>query len=262
MDRIAVKRSIKKDYVPDWKCPHCRRGALSMKAEDLRHEEFRGSIASRKEGDFFPDAIDYVFSAVLRCTNPRCKEIVACCGKGGVEQEYTGYDEDGNPDWDWVAYFVPSIFIPHLHLFEIPQRTPEVVSSEINKSFAVFFSDSKAAANHIRSAIEQLLNELKIKKYTVKNNKRRSLPLHFRIDTLPKKFLPLKQTLIAIKWLGNAGSHPGDSLKKDDVLDAYEIMEHLLDDIYNPKKAKIEKLIQAINKKKGPVAKGRRNLPF
>jgi hypothetical protein len=262
MDRIAVKRSLKKNYVPAWKCPHCKVGALTLKAEDLKFEEFRKSIAAHKMEDFFPDWVDYIFSATLRCSSPKCREIVACCGKGGVEQEYTGFDEDGYPECDWIPYFDPSIFIPHLHLFEVPEKTPELVSDEIEKSFAVFFADNKAAANHIRSAIEQLLNELKIKKFTVKNKKRRSLPLHFRIDTLPTKYIALKKALLAIKWLGNAGSHPGESLEKDDVLDAYEILEHLLNDLYNPKKATVEKLVQAINKKKGPLAKGRRKFSF
>lgn len=223
-----------------------------MKADDLRYEEFRKSIAGHKLDDFFPDWVEYLFSAILRCANPKCREIVACCGKGGLEQEHTGYDEDGYPYSEWVECFDPALFIPHLHLFDVPKRTPEVVGLEITASFAVFFSDPKAASNHIRSAIEQLLNELKIKKYTVKNNKRRVLPLHFRIDTLPSKYLQIKEALLAIKWLGNAGSHPGESLEKDDVLDAYDILEHLLNDLYNPKKAKLEKLVKAINKRKGP----------
>jgi len=256
MDRIAIKRSIKKNFVPPWACPHCKAGVLTMRPDDLRFEEFKKSISAHGMDDFFPDWVDYVFSAILRCNNPRCREIVACCGKGGLEQEYTGYDEDGYPDWDWIEYFIPHHFIPHLRLFDVPSKTPEVVTSEIEASFAVFFADPKAAANHVRSAIEQILNELKIKKFTVKNKKRRSLPLHFRIDTLPVKYLSIKQNLLAIKWLGNAGSHPGETLEKDDVLDAYEILEHLLDDLYNPKKVKIEKLVKAINKRKGPRTKG------
>lgn len=262
MDRIAIKRSLKKNFVPPWRCPHCKLGALTMKPENLRFEEFKKSIAGHRHEDFFPDWVDYVFSAILRCGNPKCREIVACCGKGGLEQEYTGYDEEGYPDWGWVEYFVPSLFIPHLHLFDVPDKTPEVVRVEIAASFTVFFCDLKAAANHVRSAIEQILNELKIKKYSVKNNKRRPLPLHFRIDTLPAKHLRIKEALLAIKWLGNAGSHPGESLERDDVLDAYDILEHLLNDLYNPKKTKVEKLVKAINKRKGPLAKAKNRLGF
>ena len=53
-------------------------------------------------------------------------------------------------------------------------------------------------------------------------------------------------------WLGNAGSHEGTELSNNDVLDAYEIMEHLLAEIYNNKGARLAALAKKVNRNKGP----------
>ncbi len=60
-----------------------------------------------------------------------------------------------------------------------------------------------------------------------------------------------KEFLLAIKWLGNAGSHP-DIITTDDVMDTYEIMEHVLENIYENKEKNIRKIAKRINKRKGP----------
>ena len=62
----------------------------------------------------------------------------------------------------------------------------------------------------------------------------------------------LENILYALKWLGNAGSHANSEISVDDVFDAYEFMNHILNEIYEPKQ-KLEKLAKEIRKKKGPV---------
>jgi hypothetical protein len=37
--------------------------------------------------------------------------------------------------------------------------------------------------------------------------------------------------IYAIKWLGNAGSHDGDAVSMDDVMDSYELLEHILEEL-------------------------------
>ena len=47
---------------------------------------------------------------------------------------------------------------------------------------------------------------------------------------------------MAVKWLGNAGSHSHKTISADDVLDAYEIMEEILKKIYITKSEEVKKL--------------------
>ena len=81
------------------------------------------------------------------------------------------------------------------------------------------------------------------------------LSLHDRISLLPKKYDNLKILFLAVKWLGNKGSHSDSSLKKDDVLDAYEIMQILLYEVYDTNKVRVNKIARQINKRKGPRKK-------
>tara|TARA_B100000315_G_C14298370_1_gene460672 strand:- start:209 stop:610 length:402 start_codon:yes stop_codon:yes gene_type:complete len=126
------------------------------------------------------------------------------------------------------------------------------VSEEIEKSFSLFFSDAPSAANHIRIALEDLLTHLKIKRYKSKENKRTFLALHSRIELLPAKYKHLQDLFFAVKWLGNAGSHSDRVVTMDDVLDAYEIMEEILQDLFVKKTKRVKNLAKKINKTKGP----------
>ncbi|MGB3133805.1 MAG: DUF4145 domain-containing protein, partial [Candidatus Macondimonas sp.] len=84
--------------------------------------------------------------------------------------------------------------------------------------------------------------------------KRRFISLHQRIALLPPKYAHLKDLILAIKWLGNAGSHDGGSeVTLDDVMDSYELTEHILQEVYAPKLEKLQKIAKNVNKKKGPA---------
>lgn len=55
-----------------------------------------------------------------------------------------------------------------------------------------------------------------------------------------------KKALNAIRWLGNAGSHKYDEVKATDIEEAFEVMEFVLNDIYNEKAARILEMVEHI----------------
>jgi hypothetical protein len=71
-------------------------------------------------------------------------------------------------------------------------------------------------------------------------------------ELLPAKYAQFKDMILAIKWLGNAGSHGHSEVTIDDAIDAYELTEHILKEIYEPKAKKLKALAKKVNKKKGP----------
>lgn len=105
----------------------------------------------------------------------------------------------------------------------------------------------------MRIALEALLTELGVKRFVVKNSKRQFLNLHTRIGLLNAKHGDLKDLLFAIKWLGNAGSHADSEVTLDDVMDAYELIDHVLQELYAQKAKKVKALAKRVNKKKGPA---------
>lgn len=253
MDRRTVKLPFVTSRLPDWECPTCGKGHLKFKKDSFTFEECADSRDHSHEA-WDPDWIRYVYSGFLVCTNDKCKEVVATGGTGGVEETYGGEDEDGYPDIIYADSFRPKYFVPHLRLFKIPPGCAEEVKVHIERSFSLFFSEPPAAENSMRRAVEALLTDLGVRRFAKINGKRKAIALHSRILMLPKKFDALKDLLLAIKWLGNAGSHDGKAqITADDVLDSYEFMDHVLQEIYVKKLGALKKLAKKVNMKKGPA---------
>lgn len=165
-------------------------------------------------------------------------------------EEINGYQEQVYAD-----YFRPHYFYPHLKGFSLSEKVPTEVKELFERSFSLIFVDADAALNQVRKGIEEMLTELGIKRFDRVNNKLKPVNLHQRITLLPAKFDELKEFLLAVKWLGNAGSHTGSKITIDDVLDAYELSAHLLSEVYDKKSESIRKLAKGVNKRKGPKKK-------
>jgi hypothetical protein len=251
MDRTIFKLPFKKAGTTRFQCPTCSKGFLGIVEELFSERETKESRDMHGEDEWGPDYFGTVYGAILECSNGECKEVVSSSGYGWDEEEYF-YDEEGIPDRDYVRYFRPIHFYPHLKPFAFPKDTPEAVSKEIEKSFSLIFSDPPSSANHVRVALEHLLTHLKIKRFNTSNGRRNFLSLHKRIELLPNKYADIKDIFLAVKWLGNAGSHSNHMVTLDDVLDSYELTIELLDEIFSKKRKSATALAKKINKKKGP----------
>lgn len=252
LDRKSLKLPFSGDNSPDWVCPTCNRGILRIKEGTFQRVELRDSREARSHDAWEPEWIAYVYTTLLICSNDKCKEVVVNSGTGSVDWDIIE-DEHGVPDQVYKDIFLPKHFEPHLRLIRIPDDCPETVTTLLNESFKLFFSSPGAAANSVRAAIEELLTELKIKRFSTNNGKRRFINLHQRINLLPVKYAPFKDMILAIKWLGNAGSHGHGEVTMDDVMDAYELTEHILEEIYEPKMKKLKAIAKKVNNKKGPA---------
>nr|WP_318289464.1 DUF4145 domain-containing protein [Paraburkholderia sp. BL8N3] len=136
---------------------------------------------------------------------------------------------------------------------DIPAKCPDKVSEHLHESFALFFADPGAALNCARTAVEALMTALGVKRFMVVKGKQRSINLHQRIQLLPPRYEDQKTLLLAVKWLGNAGSHDGDKAAFADVRIAYDMLEHVLSEIYDGKGKRLKAIAMKVNKKKGPV---------
>lgn len=251
MDRKPYKTPFTKSSITKFLCPTCAKGFLKTKGDAFFYKETSDSLKAHGHDAWDPEWINYVYSCLFECSNSACKEVVSSAGTGFVDQDFF-YDEDGNPDVEYVDYFRPVYFEPHLRFFEIPKAAPGPVVVEINKSFSLIFSDPSSASNHVRIALEHLLTDLKIKRFNTKNGKRLFLNLHQRIDLLPQKYDHVKDLFFAVKWLGNAGSHSSHEVTLDDVFDSYELLNEILSDFFENTRESAKRLAKKINKKKGP----------
>jgi hypothetical protein len=171
------------------------------------------------------------------------------------------------PDGTWeqtiIYEYYPCEFYPGPAIFRVPHECPEVVSAPIVRAFSLFWFDASACANALRSACEALLNDQKGKRYTInKENKRVSLALHSRIENFQRDYnSDAGDFLLAIKWLGNTGSHNSErDVSRDDLLSGFELYEQVLQDVYTKHRASLSAKAKALTRGKGRTSpKGRRS---
>lgn len=198
--------------------------------------------------DWEPCWISGYFHGTLQCARPGCREWVIASGEMrhdiiGDELEYW----DGN-SWDYwlrLHYTVPALPI----VSSVPDGCPSVVESRILEASRVLWADPSAAANRLRLAIEDVLTARKIKRFTInKNGKRKTLALHNRVDILRDTNREVGDTLEAVKWIGNQGSHE-DSLTTTDVLDGAALLEYALKLLYDKGGTGIARNVRRINQR-------------
>ena len=239
---------VSKEDMSMWQCPTCDIGLLQVSSDKFIQEYNSTTNINENNEDFnFPYDITYTFTTLLTCSNSSCKEVVTCSGTGCVEQEQYNYE-----DSRYVEYFKPIFFYPSLNIFHIPEKTPDNVSSSIKSSFSLLFTNKSSSANQIRVALENLLTHLKVKRtYINASGKRKSYTLHARIELLPSKYSHIQELCLAIKWLGNSGSHSDEELSFDNIFDGYDMISFILNELYDSQEKHAKKLAKIINLKKG-----------
>lgn len=248
MDRSVYKKPFFADKTPPWKCPTCGSGHLALIENSLYKFETSKSRADRKHDEWHPEWINFVFSCIFRCDRSRCGEPVACSGVVEIDL-YEPHFEDG---WEAKTFerLRPYFFQPSLNLMDFPNKCPVSVKEYAKSSFGLFFYNQSAALNFVRKAVEALLNDLE-EKHSIAQPKKGFVTLDDRIKRLPDDYKASKDHLLAIKWLGNAGSHVSKEADFDDVISAYEMLEHALYDIYENRSEKLKNTIRLINANKG-----------
>jgi hypothetical protein len=244
---IWTKRHFTEKSNIEWPCPNCGSKSLEIVPEKFNSEETATSKRIRSESeDWEPDWIRLIFSGQLSCKN--CSETVYFTGKGSPEHSgYYNYEEDYF-DETWENTYTPTFFQPAIHIFSIPERCSNELKTEILNSFKLFWCDLASCANRIRVALEILMNEQGVKKYEIKNAKRIPLTLHKRIELYNHP--EIKDLLLAIKWIGNSGSH-NHNLETIDIVEAYRLLEFSLNKLYNDETKELKKITKEINKRKG-----------
>lgn len=252
MNRNLYKQPFTLNNSPDYNCPKCNIGLLRIEEDSFREFAELDAKEAQNKHELEPDWIDYIFHCVFECNNHKCASKIVCTGRGSVDFDID-VDEYGEQYQEWNSYYRPLFFHPNLKLITIPKDTPSDIEKILNQSFELFFTSPSAAANLIRISIEEILTDQGVDIYlTDQNGKKKKIILHNRIDNLPDKFSNLKEKFFALKWLGNSGSHSGEELSLDDAMDAYELAEYVLSEIYYSAPNNLDKLAQEINTSKGP----------
>lgn len=245
VDRRLWKEPMGRAYSPRWPCPSCAHGTLRLIRNTLRYEETRESQRKHNREDFHDMDIDYAFSAFLECG--QCAEKISCCGGGGYDVYYI-QDEEGDPKQDYEQVFYPKFFYKPMILYRAPGRCPRPAKDQLHRSFAVFFCDLGAAANHVRQCVEEILTHAGI---DARNAQDQFIHLSRRIELFQQSDQDNAERADALRWIGNFGSHP-EALTKNDLFDAYDILEALMEDLYVGHQRSVREMVAQINRARAP----------
>lgn len=233
--------------LPDWPCPTCGKGHLKTSKELLLVKETGPSQAAHQHDAWEPEWVEQRFAGLLTCDFGNCGDLVAIHGDVSVEDSFD-YDHDGQLVQEYVDRFKPRSLLPAPLPIRPPEGTPELVTASLREAAGLIWQSAEGAANQVRQAVEHLMDEQGVKK----SAPGAFLSLHNRIKEFECKDAKNAEILLAVKWLGNSGSHAG-GLTRDDVLDAFDMVELVLVNLYDTTTATIMAKVKAINTQKGPV---------
>lgn len=254
MNRSLWKSEFSKSGPLPWPCPFCHAARPKILPKTVAEGETRESLQAHDEEAWEPEWIDGRFSLLASCDE--CKGAVGVIGRYRITDDRY-LSPSGELVDEWGHHYTPLWFSDAPAIIPIPEKTPADVSSEISASFQVYWGDRASCANRIRSAVECLLTHERVPK-TSKNaqGKRSFLSLHRRIELFEAKQSDLANKLMAIKWVGNAGSH-SSALTADDLLDGYEILGFVLEEMFVRRSEHVARLARTINRRRAPRSKRR-----
>lgn len=239
---------FREDEKPNLYCSKCKTGRLFIKDKFILHETFLSQKMAFDELYYSDSDREFKFVGFLECNNYLCRELYTISGIVYREPDEPVFDESGEIlGQDLFYLYKPEFISPPLEIIELKKEYPRTVNDALYESFKLFFADNEACANKIRTVVELLLDDRDIEN-------KKGIRLNDRII----KFKAIDPTngglLEAVKWIGNYGSHQ-DKIVRQDVLDGYELLKAVLDDLYDNESEKLRLKAERINTNKKPISK-------
>jgi len=233
MRRHLWNESYSDYHPPLWPCPACGRETLSPIPQSFKVEYPSGF----DRVDLSPLDYTYRFTQLFRCSVQECGDVAAIAGTAELREN----PEVQNTEDRYYYRLFPHAVHRGLPIIEIPPETPDSVKNNIELAFSLYWVDFGATANKLRISVERLLDEIEIPK---------AANLNARIENLQKFDANHVETFHALREVGNVGSHEGDNTRQT-ILDAFELYEYALRDLFGHHRARLEELRNRIRSRKG-----------
>jgi hypothetical protein len=241
--------SFKEDEIPSWSCPCCNKSFLKLVPDGIKVYETADSKENHKESGWHFIQTEETFIGLLQCHNSKCNQIYTMVGEVRMEIDEEADEINKTTEHNIYREYSPININPPLNIFDIPFETPYEVKNEIITAFKLFWIDKPSCGNQIRKVIEAIMDDKRIRKYSP-TDKKNILSLHQRIQFFKEKKNDIVDNLLAIKWIGNSGSHLGN-LETEEILDVFELLENAINQLYNSDKDRLQNIQKQILKKHG-----------
>ncbi len=232
IDRALWQRSLNKFCMPRWLCPACKQGHFVLVQNSFKFLPSRtGYVRLEHEPGERGYDLPLRFSGLAQCDNNACRETATISGNGSENWVYDDADRQ------LYCKFSPTYISPSPDLFPIPTAVPIELRLRIQSAFVLCWGDYESCLNRVRVCVEMVLDFLQVPRSKINGKKKEIfLNLYDRIEiakgTHPAIVTAIELHLNASRLLGNVGSHSG-GLNKEEVFDALELLEAILDGVYN-----------------------------
>ena len=238
---------------PSPRCPECGAGTVSF-AEPTQFET-AGMREARKHDAYDPEWERGTFLAQGICGASRCQQVVLAAGTWKVDYRTTGGYPESYSD-QFATFFRVRQIHPPLRLIELPEdgalnEALGGVAEGLLTAGAVLFTAPGLAATMLRGCIERFLSNEGIARKTDKGGFRQLGPrlVEWRDQDAARE--GIADLMLAVKWLGNTGTHEDSGLTAIDVLEGVRLLNEAFHRLYvSPA---ITAAAAAINVAKGPV---------
>lgn len=211
---------------PSWSCPTCQKGSLRLDSKSVHTTTSRSEQRERQMEPYAnPERVDRLTGHLI-CDDRPCGETATFAG------DILTFRLDLGDDGEHVetSYRARSI-VPSPLPFPVDSRVPKAVATLIREAAALYWVDPAGAISRVREVIGAILTERGVAETGTKD---RRLSLHERIELFGAvdggQWLEQAEIIEAAKWIGNDATHA--TVTREAALDAFEMLETALDDIY------------------------------
>lgn len=253
VDSELVKLAQEIEFGQAWPrpvCPSCPTGHVQF-SSPVVFESLK-SASERDHPYFDAEWIHGTFTVEGKCTNPECVQDVHGTGD---------YRVDHSQDFDFTeagefigAPYTDFYSITHIHppllIMPIPKSSPPIVREAIVRASRVLFADPGLAATALRATVERFLTSESI---SAANQNGKFRTAHGRIDEW-KLANPDRSSVadlfVAVKWIGNAGTHEDSKLTAAEVLEGARMLDEAFHRLFDG--PEIDNYARTVNDAKGP----------
>lgn len=199
------------------------------------------------EDGWEPEWITGTIHVVGNCDYVECKQTVIGVGTYRVDYAINNVDRSYQ-GIDYSEFYQLRYFNPPLVLHTLPDVVPQSVRDAVDRAAPLIFVDPSYAATALRTSLELFLTNWGIPN---RDDKQNPIRLHRRILLWQEATgqNEVAEHLLAVKWIGNSGSHEGDSLTVRAVIDGLEFMEAAFNELLVAPERK--ERVRAVNEAKG-----------
>lgn len=242
---------------PRPRCSTCSAGHISYR--DPERFESQRSVDSHKHPAF---DVEWIYGSFLiqgQCENPGCRQSGHAAGtyRVGDAKLSAPVSLDYEAGLPYSAFYRVAQLYPAPVLLQIPEGAPAGVGAGAARAGSVLFADPGLAATALRGTVEEFLTDQGVSGRTPSGGFRaldKRIAEWLSADIAARKHAA--DLLSAVRWLGNAGTHAGESaLTLLDVLDGASVLEEVFHGLYTTPgiHARARRLTAAYERKK-PLA--------